>query len=189
MERMVAVRRPRARTRRASRRPRRSSDRASLPTRGLESTTRRASPRLPRAVPRSARWLPRTRLFTATCTACTTNTSPEALAALGDPRELAARVRGRAGRSRAALFTADFCARLLEELHRRQRSTERGGRALRRPNSMNLDGVILEEVGCEALLDDLLERVAAPGPWALAHVAATLSTTITAFHRCVLARA
>jgi hypothetical protein len=98
--------------------------------------------------------------------------APEALAALDDPRALAARVREVApGVHALPLFTADYCARLLEELHRRQRFAERVGRALRRPNSMNRDGVILEEVGFEALLDDLLARVAAPlGRWGFAHV-------------------
>ena len=96
----------------------------------------------------------------------------EASAALDDPRALAARVREVApGVHALPLFTADYCARLLEELHRRQRFAERVGRALRRPNSMNRDGVILEEVGFEALLDDLLARVAVPlGRWGFAHV-------------------
>lgn len=69
------------------------------------------------------------------------------------------------------LLAPDFCARLLQELHRRERFLGLVGEALRRPNSMNRDGLVLDEVGFESLLDDLLERVAAPlGRALFAHV-------------------
>lgn len=69
------------------------------------------------------------------------------------------------------LLTPACCARLREELHRRERFAHVTGQALQRPNSMNRDGLLLEDVGFEGLLDDLLDRVASPlGRALFAHV-------------------
>jgi hypothetical protein len=55
--------------------------------------------------------------------------------------------------------------------HRRERFAGLAGLSLRRPNSMNRDGLVLDEVGFEPLVDDLRERVAAPlGRALFAHV-------------------
>lgn len=79
------------------------------------------------------------------------------------PGELAVALRGVApGVWSLPLLTEAFCARLRQELHRREHFIGLVGQRLRRPNSMNRDGVVLDEVGFEPLLDDLLERVAAP---------------------------
>jgi len=88
------------------------------------------------------------------------------------PAALAARLRPAApGVFALPLLTEAFCARLLQELHRRERFAGLAGLSLRRPNSMNRDGLVLDEVGFESLLDDLLERVAAPlGRALFAHV-------------------
>ncbi len=90
--------------------------------------------------------------------------APEAAAALRSGGSgLAALAReGAPGVFSLPLLTPDFCARLRQELHRREHFARLTERPLQRPNSMNRDGVILGEVGFEALLDDLLEGVAAP---------------------------
>jgi len=56
------------------------------------------------------------------------------------------------------LLSHDGCARLLAEMRRMQTS----GIPCRRPNGMNRYGLILSDLGCEALLDGLCSRVAAP---------------------------
>jgi hypothetical protein len=99
--------------------------------------------------------------------------APGAAATLAlPPPALAARLRPVApGVFALPLLTEDFCARLREELHRRERFAGLASVTLRRPNSMNRDGLVLDEVGFEGLLDDLLERVAAPlGAALFAHV-------------------
>jgi len=90
--------------------------------------------------------------------------APEAAAALrGSASGLAALAREVApGVFSLPLLTPDFCARLRVELHRREHFARLTERPLQRPNSMNRDGVLLDEVGFEALVDDLLQRVAAP---------------------------
>jgi hypothetical protein len=99
--------------------------------------------------------------------------APALTAALrGPPGDLSALAREVApGVFALPMFTPDFCARLRQELHRRERFADLANTPLRRPNSMNRDGLMLDEVGFEALLDDLLETVAAPlGRALFAHV-------------------
>ena len=90
--------------------------------------------------------------------------APNAAAALrGGASDLATLAREVApGVFSLPLLTPDFCARLRQELHRREHFARLTERPLQRPNSMNRDGVLLDEVGFGALLDDLLDRVAAP---------------------------
>ncbi len=88
------------------------------------------------------------------------------------PADLAARLREVGpGVYALPLLAPAFCAQLVQELHRRERFLGLVGEAPRRPNSMNRDGLVLDEVGFETLLDDLLERVASPlGRALFAHV-------------------
>ena len=98
---------------------------------------------------------------------------PAALAALrAPPGELAAFAREAApGVFALPLLTPPTCARLRADLKHRERFARSTGGALQRPNSMNRDGVMLAEVGFDALLDDLRERVASPlGRALFAHV-------------------
>lgn len=102
-----------------------------------------------------------------------THLTPEARSALGGPPgELVAFAREVApGVFALPLLTPAHCARLRAELHRRERVARLAGSTLQRPNSMNRDGVMLDEVGFGALLDDLLARVGAPlGRALFAHV-------------------
>lgn len=55
-------------------------------------------------------------------------------------------------------FNADFCATLLEEVD----AFEASGCALTRPNSMNVYGLILDDIGLRAVLAELRERIVAP---------------------------
>jgi len=60
------------------------------------------------------------------------------------------------------LFSHEFCKELLAEIENYEAVSEKEGWPVRRPNSMNAYGAILNEMGLEALADSLQDIVLAP---------------------------
>lgn len=57
------------------------------------------------------------------------------------------------------LLPADFCVKLLEEIHHFESWCEKTGKTIHRPNSMNNYGAILDDFGFEPCLEQMVSQV------------------------------